>query len=62
MATQPITSPSKLIDPAIASTARSAGAAVKLRCVSSRWKPTVTPSPVITEKATASRMSARFKP
>jgi hypothetical protein len=41
-----MTSPSKLIDPAMASTTRSAGAAVKLRWVSSRWKPMVTPSPV----------------
>ena len=48
MATQPMTGPSKLIDPATASATRSAGAAVKLRWVSSRWKPTVTPSPVIT--------------
>jgi hypothetical protein len=31
MATQPMTSPSKLIDPAIASAMRSAGTAVKLR-------------------------------
>ena len=36
----------ELIDPAIASTTRSAGAAVKLRWVSSRWNPMVTPSPV----------------
>jgi hypothetical protein len=32
----------------MASATRSAGAAVKERWVSNRWKPTVTPSPVIT--------------
>ena len=48
MATQPMTGPSKLIDPATASATRRAGTAVKLRWVSSRWKPMVTPSPVIT--------------
>jgi AcrR family transcriptional regulator len=53
VATQPITSHCQLIDPATASAARSGRTAVKLRCVSSRWNPTVTPSPVMRRLARA---------
>jgi hypothetical protein len=43
-----MTGPSIAIEPRTASTPRTAGLALKLRCVKSRWKPTVTPKPVST--------------
>jgi len=40
-----MTGPSIAIEPSTAKTPRNAGVVLKLRCVKSRWKPTVTPRP-----------------
>src|SRR5215211_2113233 len=45
-ATHEMTGPSIAADPSAPNVARSHGLVWKLRCVSSRWKPTVTPIPV----------------
>ena len=45
-ATHEITGPSIAAEPRMANTARVRGPVVNARCVSRRWKPTVTPSPV----------------